>query len=281
MEKILWRREYKDNDSFHYCLASDLHIDDAGFDQDLFQRDMDRALSMGARIWLNGDVMGLILPGDLKRYVRGSDPGDLDDKIGAAVERAEKVLLPYVDHIDMIGTGNHETAVLKHHSVDATKMLIGFLNRARRPDLPKIRHGGYTGFIRISFDNPARKRTYAYDVFYNHGQGGSSDVTSGTIDLNRRQNVSADLIWMGHKHKKLSMMLPSEIGISNDGRLYEREVRGVMTGTYLRNVHETCADRDGYRLSYGEERMRTPQGRGCAFLRLDATRDGIRATVET
>jgi hypothetical protein len=283
MELATYRRTYKDGDRFAYFLASDLHLDDPSFDEALFRSEMAMANKEDARVYLNGDILGLILPGDIKRYARGSDPGNVDDKIGAAVTRAENLLAPYVDIIDMIGTGNHETAVLKHHSVDATKLLIGFLNRRRDPRLPPIKHGGYTGFIRLYFEDE-NKHSDSYIIFYNHGQGGSSEVSRGIIDLQRRQYIRADLIWLGHKHKVVSTELDSEIGLNTKNRIYERKKRGVITGTYLSNFTETDADRDGYLLSYQEERQRTPQGRGGAILRLVIRREdrgGIEARVET
>jgi hypothetical protein len=281
MESHTWRKKYKDGDSFALFLASDLHIDDRLFDAALFAEDMARAVDAGARLSLNGDVFGFILPGDMKRYTRGNDPGDVDDKIGAAVEQAEKVLLPYVDMLDMIGCGNHETSVLKYHSVDATKMLIGFLNRSRSKDLPPIRHGGYTGFCRYVFAEDDGGHAHAYTIYYNHGQGGAADVTNGIIDLQRRGYIDADLVWMGHKHKCMSTMLPSTIGVDHMGKIFEAPKRGLMTGTYVKNVDETDAGASGYRLSFAEERMRTPQGQGGALLRLTVKRAGITARVET
>ncbi len=281
MESHTWRTTYKDGDTFALFLASDLHLDDHLFDETLFREDMARAKAANARIALNGDILGLILPGDIKRYTRGNDPGEVDDKIGAAVERAEKILLPYVDMIDMIGIGNHETAVLKHHSSDTIKLLIGFLNRSRDKKLPPIRHGGYCGFLRYVFAEKDGGHAKAYTIYYNHGQGGAAEITNGIIDLQRRVYVDADMIWMGHKHKCMSTMLPSSIGLDQAGKIYERSKRGVMTGTYLKNVDETNAGETGYRLSFAEERMRTPQGRGGALVRLTIKRSGIVERVET
>ena len=281
MERHEFRYTYHDGQRFAFFLASDLHADDPECDLDLLRAELEEAKAEGARILLNGDIMSLILPRDLKRYTRGNDPGDVDDKIGRAVERVEGILAPYVDLIDMIGTGNHETAVLKHHSVDATKLLVGFLNRRRAKGLPPIRHGGYTGFIRLVFEEKGRGHVQAYDIFYNHGAGSGGEVTDGAIGLQRRSTtIAADLIWEGHVHKCASKKLAPLQGLDQRGRLYERERRGVITGTYLRNMVETDASRDGYRLSFREERMRVPQGQGGAMLRITARRDGLRAKVE-
>lgn len=282
MERHEFRFSYKAGDRFAFFLCSDLHLEDPECDLPFLRAELDAAVGEGARILINGDVMSLILPRDLKRYARGSDPGDADDKVGEAVERAEAVLAPYVDSIDMIGCGNHETAVLKHHLVDATKLLVGFLNRRRAKGLPPIRHGGYTGFVRLVFEQGARSHAQAYDIFYNHGTGSGGEVTDGAIGLQRRSTtIAADMIWEGHVHKAASKHLAPLIGLDQRGKLSERPRRGVITGTYLRNVVETDASRDGYRLSFREERMRVPQGRGGAMLRLTVRRDGISAMVES
>jgi len=234
---------------------------------------------MGARVYINGDIMDLIVPQDQKRYSRGSDGHDTDAQMNAIIEEAETALAPYVDNIDMIGTGNHETAPLKYHAIDTTKLLIGFLNRRRNPKLPPIRHGGYCGFIRIVLES-RRNNKRGYDIYYNHGQGGSSEVTGGSIDLRRRQYISADAIWLGHKHKRKIEDNDAEIGLDHSGHIYERGQTGVITGTYLRNIAETDADTDGYKLNYAEQSMRTPQGRGGVFLRLTLMRNGLRARME-
>jgi hypothetical protein len=282
LENIKWRRDYKDGQRFAIFLASDLHLEDPDCDLALLKSEFDAAKAEGARILINGDVLSLILPRDGKRYTRGNDPEDVDDKIGRAVERAETILAPWVDSIDMIGCGNHETAVLKYNSVDPTRLLVGFLNRRRDPKLPPIRHGGYSGYIRYIFEGPGRSHVQTYDIFYNHGTGSGGEVTDGEIGLQRRATtVDADLIWEGHVHKRKSKDLPSLIGLDRLGNLRERPRRGVITGTYLRNVVETDAGANGYRLSFREERMRVPQGRGGAMLRLTVRRDGITPKVET
>ena len=281
MEAIIYRKECKEGDKNYFLLASDMHTDDAGFDSAKWYSDANDAVSRHARIYLNGDILGLILPTDKKRYTRGRDIGNTDDKIGEAVAYAEKVLLPYVDFIDVIGCGNHETAVTKYHNIDATRLLIGFLNRSRSKTLPAIRHGGYTGFIRNVLYRKGDANKHAYDIFYNHGQGGSSPVTKGTIDLSRRTNIRADLIWLGHKHVNISEFMDSEIGLSHAGEVYEKEKRGIITGTYLKNAEQTNASEDGYTLSYQEEKCRTPQGRGSALLELTYYGDRIVSKVTT
>jgi len=188
--------------------------------------------------------------------------GDTDGKINAAVKTIEDLLAPFADQIDMIGLGNHETAVLKYHNIDLTSLLIAFLSRHRNQKLPPIKHGGYTGFIRYHFTGPHNSHSQKIDIFYNHGQGGSAEVTDGIIDAKRRLYTKADIIWLGHKHKRWAHEIDHEQGMDISGRIYDKKRWAIMTGSYLKNAGQTDATKNGYRLSYPEERMRTTQGTG-------------------
>ena len=281
MESHIFKHGYKalksKPDEVPIFFASDIHFDEPSFDRELFTRDFDRAKREGARILINGDVFGCILPGDLKRYTRGNDPGDTDGKINAALEKAEELFAPYVDNIDMIGLGNHEVSVLKYHHIDVTRMLIGFLNRRRSTGLPPIRHGGYTGYIRYQFSEPGRSHVQHFDIFYNHGQGGSAEVTDGIIDIKRRLYTRSDVIWLGHKHRRFADEIDHEEGMADNGRIYDRKRWGIMTGCYSKLDGETDATKDGYRINYGEERMRTKQRTGGIHARLLIQRGKIDA----
>ena len=272
MESHVFRHKYKAlqsaPDTFPFFLASDIHFDEPGFDKELFARDFDRAKREKARILINGDVFGCILPSDLKRYTRGNDGSDTDGIINKALKDAEDLFAPYVDQIDMIGLGNHETSVLKYHHIDVTSMLIGFLNRRRSPSLTPIRHGGYTGYVRYQFEGPSHSHPQRFDIFYNHGQGGNAEVTDGIIDAKRRLYTKADLIWLGHKHKRWAIEIDPEEGMNDAGRIYTRKRWAVMTGCYSRQTAETNATADGYRLNFGEERMRSKQRTGGVHGRL-------------
>jgi hypothetical protein len=262
-----WRYDYSKKREFLWFLASDLQLGNPDCDEGRIKRDFQEAHDTGARILLNGDIIDLILPSDVKRYSAGRDRENVDASINVAVDNAARFLTPWVNDIDMIGVGNHETAPLKYCATDATLFLLRDLNRERDSKLPPIVHGGYTGFMRFSFYFGKNGRTQTFDLFYNHGQGGSSEVTRGAIDLSRRQYVSADLIWLGHKHKRILMDMDCEVGLTGSGTLYEKEKRGVITGCYLKN-NSTYDISKGYRLNYAEQRMRTPQAQGGAWLRI-------------
>lgn len=279
MEAHTFRLTYKGQSravqSFPVFYASDIHGDGGSFNEALFRRDFDRAKERGARIYLNGDVFDAIMPQDIKRYARGSDHHDTDGFLNAAIEEVEERLAPYVDNIDMIGCGNHETAVLKYHGFDMTHMLIGFLNRRRSKGLKPIVHGGYTGFIRYIIGPETGQNTRSLVVYYNHGQGGSAEVTDGIIDAKRRTYTRSDVIWLGHKHKRWAHIIDSEIGVDRWGLPYEKPRWAIMTGSYTTNATKTDASANGYRLNYGEERMRTPQGTGGIQATINYTREAV------
>lgn len=281
MEAHVFKNKYRAlatiPDEFPVFFASDIHFDEPGFDRDLFVRDFDRAKKDGARILINGDVFGCILPSDLKRYTRGNDNSGTDGIINKALKDAEDLLAPYVDNIDVIGLGNHEVSVLKYHHIDLVRLLLAFLNRRRDPALPPIKHGGYTGYIRYLFSGPHSAHIQHFDIFYNHGQGGNAEVTDGIIDAKRRLYTRADLIWLGHKHKRWAVEIDPEEGLSLNGHIYTRKRWAIMTGCYSRVSTETNATDDGYCINYGEERMRTKQRTGGVHGTLYVSRAGVNA----
>jgi len=265
VEVNTWRYDYSKQREFTWFLASDLHLKNPDCDETRIKNDLTEAHDKKSRILLNGDIFDMILPSDLKRYTAGRDNINADAAMNVAVDYAVKFLTPWVDDIDMIGVGNHETAPIKFCSADPVLFLLRDLNHIRSNKLQPIAHGGYTGFIRLCFAFGKSGRDKAIDVWYNHGQGGSSEVTRGAIDLTRRQYIRSDIIWLGHKHKRMAMDLDYEIGLTQKGIPYEKEKRGVVTGCYLKNYGESGTN-NGYRLNYAEQRMRTPQARGGAWL---------------
>lgn len=273
--RIPYRALQSDCDTMPLLLASDIHFDEPGFDKELFTKDFDKAKKENAHILVNGDVFGAILPSDLKRYTRGNDNSDTDGIINKALQDAEDLFTPYVDNIDMMGLGNHEVSVLKYHHIDLMSLLIAFLNRKRNPKLKPIRHGGYTGYIRYFFEGPHRAHPQKYTIFYNHGQGGNAEVTDGIIDAKRRLYTRADLIWLGHKHKRWVVEIDPEEGMADNGRIYTKKRHAAMTGCYGTITGNTDSSQNGYTINYGEERMRTKQRTGGIHGRLLVSRNGI------
>lgn len=252
------------NDEFNYFLASDLHIDNAAFDKALLKRELDEAVAHNARIFLNGDIFDMIVPSDLKRYRKGQDVlPQRDDFVNEIVRQGHELLKPYADYIDIIGVGNHEAEYMKRTNYDPVSGLITLLQQDTEHP---IKHGGYEGFIVLAFERADGSGVRRYTIYYNHGQGGGAEVTMGIIGLTRRGYIRSNLVWLGHNHTRIALMLPPDVGVDQYGNVYVQERKGVKTGSYTRTVTQYDATNEGYRGSYGSERMRTPQYNGGVLL---------------
>jgi len=62
--------------------------------------------------------------------------------------------------------------------------------------------------------------------------------------------------------------------VDREGNIYERVRKGVMTGTYLKTFAQNDVGKDGYRGSYGAEKLRVPQMRGGVMLMIRPLKEG-------
>ena len=250
-------------------LMSDLHIDSAHTDLSAIRRELDEARENGDRVLINGDVFDAILPSDRKRYTPVASRPELRgriDVLNASIELAHDLLLPYADLIDMIGIGNHEASMEKHHSVDMVALLVDKLNAAKGAD---INYGGYTGFVEYVVPLSGSSRRLV--IYYHHGGGGAAAVTKGIIDFNRKAVfVDSDVVWLGHKHNRITdtggcrLSLPK----SGDSPALCQQV-AVMTGGYMdHHKGQTQAEmkRKGRMASYASDWGLAPQWKGGARL---------------
>jgi hypothetical protein len=258
---------------FGIQLMSDLHIGAPQVNYKLIQRELENASKSGDRICINGDVFDAIIAGDHKRFTPDSIHPRLfgrKDTLNAAIEWGVELLGPYGQWIDMVGIGNHESAVEKYHAMDPVRILIYELSKLLPKEHKKhvIHYGGYTGFVDYRIPESG-KQASRWVLYYHHGSGGASPVTKGMIDFNRKDTfVDADCIWMGHKHnrwnassEKISCPLASSKGP------IVKVVRHVMTGSYMKTyVAQTqqSLKKHGRRTSYAADAGLSPQGQGGA-----------------
>lgn len=262
-------------------LMSDLHIGAAHVDYRKIKHELAEAKRHGDRININGDVFDMVLVKDAKRFTPGVLHPKLrgrGDIINKAVEWAAEMLLPYVNQIDMIGIGNHESSVEKYHNIDVVKMLIYELNK-HKADEHTIHYGGYTGFISYSFSaqkedggvqmaraNQPRVRPFV--VYYHHGSGGAAPVTKGMIDFNRKDTAfDADVLWMGHKHNRWAGHVQRVSCPLTGHNVVVRDVRHVMTGAYFRTYEGQTQEslwKHGRVSNYAADAGMAPGGMGGA-----------------
>lgn len=256
------KRPFVNGDRFPYLLMSDLHVGAADCEKDLIRDDLKWAKKHGARVFIAGDVFDLLLPKDHKRY----NPSRLDRELqgkdavfNTALDLGSKLLKPYADLIDMIGCGNHETAITKFHSADITSLLVERLSTAKH----KVVHGGYTGAIIQSFRHKSGNGCQ-WTVWYHHGIGGAAAVTRGMIDFNRFASYvrNADLLWCGHKHYRW-VSNARELRIpERGGEMYSKDVLHCMTGAYTGDGIEQIDEEGNYLTDWSREKGFAPAGRG-------------------
>lgn len=276
MELNTFNFDYSKQKEFHFFLASDLHIGHARFDHKLFREQFDEAKEIGAKILINGDLFDAITPSDRKRYRVGNDQYQVDAHLNAAVDEAYELLKPYAKDIILIGIGNHEASTVRWSGVDP----VQFLLRDFAHDGAMVRPGGYLGFVRLAFRHGDNFSTRFFDIYYNHGQGGSAEVTKGIIDLQRRNNIVADVIWLGHKHTAVITQMDALQGVSPQGNFYSRTRIGIITGSYtLPKRPDYDIEGKGYSSDFEEEHTRTPAGRGGVFLRLTLKNNELKLRV--
>jgi hypothetical protein len=250
-----------------FTLMSDCHVGGATTDHDAITADLKEARESGNRINLNGDIFDCILPKDVKRFRPDAVHPDLhgrSDVLDAQLEMGEQIFGPFAKYIDVIGMGNHESAVEKYHATDMVARLVRRLNK-RGGD---VKYGGYTGFIDYRFRRKGNNSVRLV-IYYHHGGGGSSPVTKGMIDFNRKAVwVDSDVVWLGHKHNKITDTTPLRMRcpIHGDEAAFNQQVF-VMTGGYIdpykTQTHDNVMEH-GRKANYSSDAGLGPQAKGGA-----------------
>lgn len=281
-------RLYRSNTTFGFTLMSDLHIGAPHVDYQRIQRDLKLAEENGDRVLFNGDMLDLILCKDMRRFAPDVLHPRLQgrpDIVNAAIDWAAELLGPYAHLIDMIGVGNHETAVEKYHNTDVTRMLIDRL-QSGLPEKHKnhlIHYGGYTGFVDYRFRynraNATRpEKSQRLVIYYHHGGGGDAPVTRGIIDLYRKSSwVEADVIWEGHKHTRLGLSSERYSCPMSGDQPRVSDVAQIRTGAYFKTYvgqSQESLRKHGRRSNWAADKGLTPQGIGgvrltVTFVRMD------------
>ena len=266
------KQDYSKQKEFNYFFCSDIHIGCKNQDYKALERDFQKAKDLNAKIFINGDLFDMILHQDRKRYTVASDKYNSDNNINLAINEAFDFLSPYVEQIEFIGCGNHETSVQKYHNIDVIQQIVWSLNKAHKTD---IKHGQYCCFIVLKYHWGGSGKVRTRKIFYTHGTGGTAEVTKGIINVNRHlYNKNCDIFWQGHTHTKF--VLPSEwiLDVNKNDEIIKRERAAFITGAYVDIFNQYDAMKDGYILSYGEEKMRGLQSTGGIFMKHQVESNG-------
>lgn len=244
---------------------TDLHIDSNSHNREQLIEDLDEAVELDADIIIGSEVFSNIIPKDYIRYTRGKDRGDVDAKINATLNMAYELLRPYVNRIVAIGTGNHDSSIVKYNAFDPVQMLLFMLQQDRDNNLPHIIHMGYTGMFQITFRQGQHAVSDTW--WYHHGKGGGAPVTKGMIDANRViQSWFADVYWLGHKHTDITDNGPRCGYLDRLGQLKMRNRLFFYTAGYSGQVDLRDYKETGYINDYSDESFYGLESQGNAII---------------
>jgi len=255
-------------------LTSDVHIDSVSCNRKWFQDDCERAMSLGAGIFLFGDtfdaMQGRFDPrrsmDELRPEYRRPDYYDY------IVQDVARILSPFVKGIVLITPGNHETATLKNANTFLSDRLVATLNTQYGGH---VLHGAYGGWVRWMFEHTAGGCRTSVKLKYHHGFGGEAPVTKGVIQTARQAVYlpDADVVVNGHSHNSYVVPIARE-RLSDSGRVYADNQLHLRT--------------PGYKQEYGDgsygwsvERGSPPKSIGGAMLEMTYRRVKKGVFIET
>jgi len=205
-------------------LSSDIHFDSRVCDRKLLTKHFTQAKEKDAPIFVFGDFFDAM--GTKK------DPRSQMSHIRPEYTTKEGYLnLISNDAIDFckdypvafVSEGNHEQNITKRHEIDIIELLCRGID---------AKQGGWAGYLRLAFTDANGSARRKFDLYYNHGGGGNSPVTKGTIQTNRRGVAfDADIFVSGHNHNRWVMELMRQ-RVDKMGNVKSRPQNHINLGTY-------------------------------------------------
>jgi len=217
---------------------SDQHFDSTHCMRDMLERHLQEAVSTNSPIYFLGDWYDMMQGrNDPRRSKNSMRPGLMaDNYIDRAIDETVEFLTPYCKNIVGWAKGNHETSILRHLETDVINRTIESL----RHKGASIKPMGYQGCIFFLLHrnpiskNKRRSDTYTIRTFYTHGYGGSSPVTKGVIQANRKAVYlpDADIVISGHTHQQWDFPV-TRYRISQRGKQYTDTQYHLQLPCYL------------------------------------------------
>lgn len=255
-------------------LRSDAHHDNPDCNQELEKKHLDEAIKYGAGIIDCGDLFcamqGKYDKRSDKSKVRPEHQGG--DYLDRLVATAADFYAPYAQNFIAIGTGNHETAILKRHETNLTERLA---ERLREKTGAPVLTTGYTGWIRFRMARAGTKLSISnFNLWHMHGYGGGGPITVDTIQGQRQRSYieGADMIVTGHTHDCWAQQ-SMKIMCDTHGMVHQKAVWNVKCPTY-KDEYKTGAG--GWHIETGKP----PKPLGAWWLHLTVERRRKRGMPE-
>lgn len=277
LDKAAWRIRALDaikyENQIELLCISDAHIDNKKSDVKLMQSHMAEAKKRGSWIIFNGDTFCAMQGKWDKRADQDQLRPELhgNNYLDKLVQYAESILEPYAENILLIGHGNHETSIIRHHQTSLIDRLIQGLKKNKKCQSDV---GAYMNHIQIGFQGKTSKQTVIPKTLTAyHGAGGGAFVTKGSIDLARMAQSLPDshIVWIGHKHNELTRTEP-RTRINAMGTIYHDEQFGFMTPGYK--------SWDDEAMGWEIERSPHPKPIGAAWLTFTPGRKDYKTCME-
>ena len=229
----------------------DIHLGSASCDEEKLEQDIETIANLpNCCVILMGDVCDLITANDIKRKdFRGMAEWikvkDLEDLPKRQADEFLNRIKPIKDKILGGLAGNHEETIRRYYSFDVHTYICGRLG---------IYNMGYVAFSRLRLLSPNGKCYRTISCFTEHGSGGSTTIAGNINRINRRrETIWANIIAMGHVHRKLSYeTIALSLSGNNNGNLHlmEHPTLMLITGSYLKTFappsYVNYSERMGY-----------------------------------
>jgi hypothetical protein len=213
-------------------------------------------------LWLGtGDYGEFILPGD-KRF----DPSQKaipewveKDNIAESQRRwVVNLFKPSKEQCVGLLYGNHEENIRKFHNNNIQKNICDDLG---------VDNLGFSCFLRLFFRRESSRETHVFTGVITHGR--SCAVTKGAKLMALRRfmdDFEGDFYAYAHVHDIIIDSRPyltASARSFNQGKIYDREAVGAMTGCWFRTYTQ------GVIASYGEQKVYPPTTLGCVYFEFD------------
>ena len=277
VHQITFETNWRKNDWEQWVLLSgDRHHDNPKSDHKLQKKHLDEARERGAAIIDVGDFFCLMQG----KYDKRGSKKDLraehqvNDYFDAVPDTAVNFFKPYADLFAVIGYGNHEMSIKRHHETDILQRFVYRLNAEAGSN---VCVGGYGGYVKLLFTH-GKRETSSKLLHYFHGSGGGGEVTRGVTKTARMavHQPDSEICVTGHIHEKWTINIP-RVRVTSQGRVYHDNQLHVCTGTYK---EEYGQGNSGWHV----ERGSPPKPLGGYWLRFTSTKVGAnnwRINVQT
>lgn len=214
---------YLENSEKTFTIFSmpDAHWDNPKCDRKLLEKHLKEAKEKNAIIISGGDffcmMQGKYDPRRSKSDIRPEH--NKANYLDVVIEDAAEYLRPYKDNL-IIGTGNHESAILKSCETNVLERLAG--------ELGGVVVMGYHFWVifKVYINN---RHVDTVKGYFHHGSGGGGAVTRGQINMSRQMMhiEGADFISNGHIHERSSTEVMAHYFDSNP-MSYKPKARSII-----------------------------------------------------